>query len=60
MANIDNYKTKLMRKMIRSPLDLRLNTLLGKFLHVIGTSDNVLGGQFGKDDFLPNDPAGEF
>lgn len=60
MANIDNYKTKLMRQMIRSPIDLRLSTLAGKLLHVVGTSDNVIGGQFGKADFLPNDPAGEF
>lgn len=56
--NIDNFKTKIMRQMIRSPLDFRLNTLLGALLHVVGTSDNVIGGQFGKADFLPNDPAG--
>lgn len=60
MANIDNYKTKLMRRMVRTPINLSLSTLAGLMLHVAGTSDNVIGGQFGKADFLPDDPAGAF
>lgn len=58
--NIDNYKTKIMRNMVRTPFDFSLSTLMGRLLHVVGTSDNIIGGQFGAADFLPNDPAGGF
>lgn len=46
--------------MVRTPINLSLSTLAGLMLHVAGTSDNVIGGQFGKADFLPDDPAGAF
>lgn len=58
----DNYKSKEIRKRLPTPpwdTSLQPGNLLGLVLHVIGTSDNQIGGLHGAADFLPDDPNSE-
>jgi hypothetical protein len=54
---VDNYKAKVMRRMLPPPYDNRLSSQIGKLVSVIGTSDNDIGGLFGDADFLPDEEA---
>lgn len=54
MAN-DNYKAKLMRRMLPPPYKKDFGAIVPNILTVIGQSDNLIGGLFGKADFLPDD-----
>jgi hypothetical protein len=52
---VDNYKAKLMRRILPPPYDNRLSSQIGKLVSAIGTSDNEIGGLFGAADFLPDE-----
>ncbi len=51
----DNYKAKLMRHMLPPPYRKDFSTIIGITLTTIGQSDNLIGGLFGKADFLPDE-----
>lgn len=51
----DNYKGKLMRRMLPPPLNRDFNSVIGAVLTTIGQSDNLIGGLFGDADFLPDE-----
>jgi len=50
----DNYKAKLMRRMMPPPYNSDFTSVVGRILTVIGQSDNLIGGLFGAADFLPD------
>lgn len=54
MAN-DNYKAKVMRRMLPPPYKKDFGAVIPNILTVIGQSDNLIGGLFGKQDFLPDE-----
>lgn len=54
MAN-DNYKAKVMRRMLPPPYRKDFASPMGVILTVIGRSDNLIGGLFGRLDFLPDE-----
>lgn len=49
----DNYKAKLMRNMLPPPYEKTFGMRIPNVLTVIGQSDNLIGGLFGAEDFLP-------
>jgi hypothetical protein len=51
----DNYKAKLMRHMLPPPYNQDFDSVIGIILTTIGQSDNLIGGLFGTDDFLPDE-----
>jgi hypothetical protein len=51
----DNYKAKLMRRMLPPPYRSDFASTIGVLLTVIGRSDNIIGGLFGSADFLPDE-----
>jgi hypothetical protein len=51
----DSYKAKVMRHMLPPPYKQDFSGTVGKILTVIGQSDNIIGGLFGSDDFLPDE-----
>lgn len=51
----DNYKAKVMRRQLPPPYNSDFGAVVSSILTVIGQSDNLIGGLFGKDDFLPDD-----
>lgn len=55
MQQRDNYKAKLMRRMLPPPYKRDFGDVIPNLLTVIGQSDNLIGGLFGKDDFLPDE-----
>jgi len=54
-ATNDSYGAKVMRHMLPPPYKQDFNSQIGKILTVIGQSDNIIGGLFGADDFLPDE-----
>jgi hypothetical protein len=50
----DNYKAKLMRHVLPPPYNGDFTSEIGMLLTVIGQSDNLIGGLFGTQDFLPD------
>lgn len=55
ITRFDNYKAKLMRRMLPPPYKRDFGAVIPNTLTVIGQSDNLIGGLFGKDDFLPDE-----
>jgi len=55
MPTTDNYKAKVMRHMLPPPYKQDIDSKIGILLTVIGQSDNIIGGLFGTDDFLPDE-----
>jgi hypothetical protein len=51
----DNYKAKLMRRRLPPPYNKDFGEVIPAILTVIGQSDNIIGGLFGTDDFLPDE-----
>jgi hypothetical protein len=51
----DNYKGKLMRRMLPPPYKREFGRILPNLLTIIGRSDNLIGGLFDRDDFLPDE-----
>lgn len=54
-ATSDNYKAKLMRRMLPPPYNSDFGSMISRLVTVIGQSDNLIGGLFGTDDFLPDE-----
>jgi len=50
----DNYKAKVMRRMLPPPFKRDFEAVIPTILRVIGQSDNLIGGLFGAADFLPD------
>lgn len=51
----DNYKAKVMRRQLPPPYKKDFGAVVPAILTVIGQSDNLIGGLFGTDDFLPDE-----
>lgn len=51
----DNYKAKMMRRQLPPPFKKDFGAVVPAILTVIGQSDNLIGGLFGADDFLPDE-----
>lgn len=54
-APADNYKAKIMRQMLPPPYNRDFEAVIPTILTAIGQSDNLIGGLFGSDDFLPDE-----
>ncbi len=55
ITRADNYKAKVMRNMLPPPYKRDFGRTVPNILTVIGQSDNLIGGLFGTDDFLPDE-----
>jgi len=55
ITRFDNYKAKLMRRMLPPPYKRDFGAVVSNILTVIGQSDNLIGGLFGSADFLPDE-----
>lgn len=55
ITRTDNYKAKLMRNQLPPPYIRDYGAVIPAILTVIGQSDNIIGGLFGSDDFLPDE-----